>query len=335
MDCTGPLRECWLQIWYDGRMESDSNEFSVLEQICRPQPGIDPRVQIGPGDDLALVRVLPPGSDLTGQEGSSLLAGVDQLVDGIHVSVSDVGLKAAGRKAVARSLSDIAAMCGRPLATLVSAVVPKGMSGQEAMELFDSMKATADRYHAPLVGGDLAYHQDDHAPLTCSVTVLAVPMEQGAVERFGAKPGDGVYVTGQLGHGWKSDHHLIFEPRLSEAAMLNAILGERLTAMIDISDGLGRDAAHMVKGSTMQIVLESSSLPLRNQADVAAAIGDGEDYELLFTASGEVPEGLGACPVTRIGVVQELPGEDEPSVVLLLDDDRIDVSRKGWEHGSQ
>ena len=89
-----------------------------------------------------MVRVLPPGSDLTGQEGSSLLAGVDQLVDGIHVSVSDVGLKAAGRKAVARSLSDIAAMCGRPLATLVSAVVPKGMSGQEAMELFDSMKAT-------------------------------------------------------------------------------------------------------------------------------------------------------------------------------------------------
>ncbi len=320
------------KIWDDVQMETGSSEFNILSQICRPEAVLDPRVLIGPGDDLAMVRVLPPGEDGVGETPTVLLAGVDQLIDGLHVSIEDAGLKAAGHKAIARSLSDIAAMCGRPVATLVSAVLPLKMTESDSMILFDAMKATADRHHAPLVGGDLAYHQTEEGPLTCSVTVLAVPPPQGSIERFGAEAGDGIYVTGELGNGWRSDHHLTFEPRLSEASMLRAILGDRLHAMIDISDGLGRDAAHLVERSSLQIVLESTELPLRSNADIEAAIVDGEDYELLFAACGEVPEGLGACPVTRIGTVRESTSEAGGSVLLSIDGRQVDVSRKGWEH---
>ena len=314
-------------------METDSSEFSVLEKICRPCVQNDPRVLIGPGDDLALVQVLPPGEVDPALASSSLLAGVDQLIDGVHVSVSEVGLKAAGRKAITRSLSDIAAMSGRPVATLVSAVVPRHMKASDAMELFDSMKETATQYHAPLVGGDLAYHKNSDGVLMCSVTVLAVPPPNGAVERFGAKPGDGIYVTGQLGNGWKASHHLTFVPRLSESSMLRAILGDRLHAMIDISDGLGRDAAHLVERTDVQIVMNAELLPLREGADVSSALSDGEDYELLFAASGDVPEGLGACQVTRIGEVRERTEKESPPVILIEGEIEIDVSRQGWEHG--
>ena len=316
-------------------MDPVANEFSVLEQICRPGKQDDARVVIGPGDDLALVWTVAPGGDVDLQSGSLLLAGVDQLIDGIHVSLKDVGLKAAGRKAITRSLSDIAAMAGRPVATLVSAVVPVGMSGAEALELFESMKQVAAHYHAPLVGGDLAYHQDEHGVLNCSVTVLAVPPSDGAIERFGSKAGDGLYVTGKLGGAWQGAHHLTFEPRLAEASMLKAILGERLHAMIDISDGLGRDASHLVERSGLQVVLEGELLPCRDGSDLIGAVQDGEDYELLFTASGDVPEGLGACSVTRIGSIRERDTADEPSVLLLHDGEEHDVSCSGWEHGAK
>lgn len=315
-------------------MDTVASEFSVLERICRPGQLRDSRVLIGPGDDLALVRAVAPGLDAQVSDGVDLLAGVDQLVDGIHVNLKQAGLEAAGRKAVTRSLSDIAAMAGRPVATLVSALVPKAFSEAQAMELFQAMQDTASQYHAPLVGGDLAFHQDEHGVLTCSVTVLAVPPPQGAVERFGAQPGDGLYVTGALGGAWKGAHHLAFEPRLAESAMLRAILGERLHAMIDVSDGLGRDAGHLVERSGHQVVLEAGHLPCRDGADVIGAIQDGEDYELLFAASGEVPEGLGACPVTRIGSVCERPSPESADVLLLQDGREFDISQAGWEHGS-
>ena len=307
-------------------MTSPAREFSVLERICRPGQLEDSRVLIGPGDDLALVRAEGRG-DVGGAE---ILVGVDQLIDGIHVDIATVGWSAAGRKAVTRSLSDIAAMAGRPVSIVVSAAVPPDVTEASAMELFDAMKETASQYHAPLVGGDLAILKE--GPLTCAVTVMAVPPPQGAVTRFGAQPGDGLYVTGQLGGAWRGTHHLTFEPRLSEASMLRAILQDRLHAMLDISDGLGRDAAHLVERSGLQVVIEADALPCRDGADVSQAVGDGEDYELLLAAAGEVPEGLGACPVTRIGTIQERPDPDAPPVVLEWNGANHDISQSGWEH---
>jgi thiamine-monophosphate kinase len=114
--------------------------------------------------------------------------------------------------------------------------------------------------------------------------------------------------------------------------MLRAILQDRLHAMIDISDGLGRDAGHLVERSSLQIVLDPELIPLRTGADLQQALTDGEDYELLFTASGDVPEGLGSCPVTRIGTVSDRPEGDGSMVTIQMPDGPRDVGRDGWEH---
>ncbi len=313
-------------------MQNGVSEFEVIRQICGARSTRDHRVLIGPGDDLALVQVSAPGDPIG--TGEPMLMGVDQLVDGLHVDLAKVSLEDAGRKAICRSLSDVAAMAGRPVATLVSAVVPASWTDQQAMTLFNAMRDTAQEHHSPLVGGDLAVHRDPEAKLTCSVTVVGTPSSAGVVSRFDAQPDDGLYVTGVLGGSWRSRHHLEFSPRLSESAMLLAILGDRLHAMIDISDGLGRDAAHMVERSGLQIVINGDDLPCREGFGVENAIGDGEDYELLFAASGDVPAGLGSCGVTRIGTFIERDDESAPPVLLEWNGERVDVSHAGWEHES-
>ena len=302
----------------------------MLKKICDPDLPLDPRVLVGPGDDLAVLLAHGPGEQ--GEGSPRLLLGVDQLIDGVHVELAECGLELAGRKAVARSLSDLAAMAARPLATLVSAAVPSDFTDEQAMILFEAMKHTAEEFHAPLVGGDLSVHKDPSARLCCSVTVAGVAPKGGEVSRFGACSGDGVYVTGCLGAAWRGDHHLQFRPRIAEATMLRAILQDRLHAMIDISDGLGRDAGHLVERSALQVVLEPEHIPLRDGADLQQALSDGEDYELLFTASGDVPEGLGSCAVTRIGRIADRSEEEAPKVIIHSSDGPRDVGHDGWEH---
>lgn len=314
-------------------MQDSVTEFEIIKRICSGKTTRDHRVLIGPGDDLALIQASAPGESSSGSD--RMLLGVDQLVDGIHVDLSRVSLEEAGRKAVCRSLSDVAAMAGRPVATLVSAVVPAEWNDGQAMALFDAMKSAADEHHAPLVGGDLAVHHEPDGRLTCSVTVVGAPSDIGVVSRFDAEAGDGLYVTGELGGSWRGRHHLDFTPRLAESAMLLAILGNRLHAMIDISDGLGRDAAHMVERSDLQVIIDAESLPCREGFGVQQAVGDGEDYELLFAASGDVPEGLGNCAVTRIGAFKIKDDASDPDVLLRQNGDLSDISRAGWEHQSR
>ncbi len=313
-------------------MHDGVSEFDVIRRICDGRSDLDPRVLIGPGDDLAMIKASPPEGSMDMDD--RLLLGVDQLVDGLHVDLDEVSLEEAGRKAACRSLSDIAAMAGRPVATLVSALVPAKWNDEQAMVLFNAMRSAASEHHAPLVGGDLAVHKDTTGRLVCSVTVVGTPSRTGAVSRFNAQAGDGLYVTGELGGAWRSRHHLEFSPRLAESAMLLAILGDRLHAMIDISDGLGRDASHMVEKSNLQVVIEGSSIPCREGFEVEHAVGDGEDYELLFAASGDVPMALGNCPVTRIGEFKERETASDCHVLLDWKDKIVDVSRAGWEHDS-
>ncbi len=306
-------------------------EFSLLQHIFRSQPRAAGPVIIGPGDDMALVRLA----------GRELLAAVDQIVDGRHVRLATTPIELVGRKAIARSVSDIAAMAGKPVATLVAVVLPVGFSEARARELFDAMRSAADALFAPLIGGDIAMHSEPTAPLVCSVTVLAEPgSPRGAVTRNGAKPGDTLYVTGELGGTLDADglgHHLTFTPRIAEAIALAEQLGERLHAMIDISDGLGRDASHIAEMSSVRIEIDAAKLPRRNRVDWRRAIADGEDYELCFTATGDVPATIAGTPVTPIGRV--LP-EDSTSesgggggrVIVVAENERIIADRMGWEH---
>lgn len=301
-------------------------EFDLLRHVYTHNASLGAAVAIPPGDDMAMVRA----------GGAQVLAAVDQLVAGRHVDLAATPLELVGRKAITRSLSDIAAMAARPLATLVAATLPPDFGEGRANELFDAMHQTAARYGCPLIGGDIAFHSDPTHPLVCSVTVLAVPGDDPPVTRSGARPGDGIYITGRLGGSLEPDgggRHLHFEPRIVAALELAAALGADLHAMIDLSDGLGRDAGHIAEMSNVRIELDAALIPCNDDVDWRRALADGEDYELCFTAAGAPPARLGDVPVTRVGNV--LPNDpDQPRVIVRDGEARLDASDLGWQHQS-
>lgn len=281
---------------------------------------------VGPGDDMALIDA----------GGRGLLAAVDQVVCGCHFHPA-TPLRLVGRKAVSRSVSDVAAMAGVPLACLAATVLPAELAESEALELFEAIRRTALEYRCPLVGGDIAIHRAKGGPLACTVAVLAEPGARGPVTRSGARRGDGVFVTGVLGGSLEPGgmgRHLTFEPRVAEAAELATILGESLHAMIDLSDGLGRDASHLAQRSGVRIEIDASLVPCREGLDWRRALGDGEDYELCFSAAGAVPEAVGDLAVTRVGRVLERGGPGEPLVLVREGATAHDAASLGWEHGA-
>ncbi len=277
-------------------------------------------VPIPPGDDMGMITV----------GDHALLAAVDQVVGGRHVSLESATMQEVGRKAICRSLSDVAAMGARPLGLLAAATLPPDLGEDHATELFDAMRATAEAYACPLFGGDIAI--SGGGPLVCSITVLAEPGPAGPIRRTGARAGDTVYVTGRLGGSLEPDgrgRHLSFEPRIAEALELAGQLRDRLHAMIDLSDGLARDAGHLATQSGVQIELDAASLPCHAGCSWRQALGDGEDYELCFTADGSVPADLRGVPVTAVGRVRP---RGEPPLVVMEAGRPVEVGALGWEH---
>lgn len=294
----------------------------------RGQREWDPAVvPVGPGDDCAVVTC---GSE-------QLLVTIDEALDGVHFRLERDGPEAAGRKAMARGLSDIAAMAGEPLAAVASVSLPKGFSRADAEAMYRGRRSVSDRFNCPVIGGDIATWD---GPLAISVMVLGRPGPRGPILRSGAKVGDAVCVTGKLGGAWKSDRHLKFTPRLAEALAMAKTFD--LHAMIDISDGLARDLHHICEASNVGAEIMAADLPihpevLEGSADrsvaVRAALGDGEDYELLFALPADEAAALIdhppiEVPVTRIGSIVD--GRD---VTLVSDDGRREaLEGEGWEH---
>lgn len=274
-------------------------------------------IEVGPGDDAAVLRF----------GGEQLLLTVDQLVEGRHYVPESTSVDLMARKAIGRSVSDIAAMGGTPLAALATGALRDGFAYGD--ELFDHMARWGRRWGCPLIGGDIAT-VDGPTVMTVTVIGRAHP-ERGPVLRSGARAGDGVYVTGALGGSFASGRHLTFEPRLAEAQWLCATLGQRLHAMMDISDGLGRDGARIAAASGARLEIQPQRIPLHAGVQTwAQGAGEGEDYELLFTAEGEVPPRTpGGAPITRIGSVVEGTG----CVLLRPNEQPIDASEMGWNHG--
>lgn len=302
-------------------------EEALLAHLARSTPS-HPLVLTGPGDDCAVVA----------STGTPLLVTTDQVIEGRHFRTGeDLGLIA--RKAVCRSLSDIAAMAGTPRWAVATGALPKGMPQADAQRLTDAIHAAANSFHCPVVGGDIAATD---GPLLLTVTVAGTPhASRGPVLRSGARPGDAVYVTGALGGSLPSRRHLTFTPRLIEAAWLATLLGSDLHAMMDISDGLGRDAARIAAASGVTVVIQASAIPRHEHvATWQAAMSDGEDYELVFTASQHAPVPprcpITGTPITRVGMVvarvdnppSPLCAVKEPSGTLT------DASSMGWEHAS-
>jgi len=293
-------------------------ELDLIRWIRRSWK-FDPRaVPVGPGDDCAVVRC----------GGEKFLVTTDQVLDGVHFVLKRDGPAAAGRKAMARNLSDIAAMAGEPLAAVVCAALPRGLSTAGCKAIYAGMRRLGDRFGCPVVGGDIGAW-DGH--LAIGVTVLGRPGPRGAVLRSGAKVGDAICVTGSLGGAWQARRDLRFAPRVSEARRLARRVD--LHAMIDISDGLAADLGHIAEESGVGAELIAADIPVhRGAAGLDAALHDGEDYELLFTLpAGQVPRlrrlDLGVS-VTRIGTIVR----GRCLTLVHSDARRVRIQARGWEH---
>lgn len=254
------------------------SEFAFIDWV-RKQTAVGPRVLVGPGDDTAVLD----------WPGGQCLVTTDMLLEGSCFRLAEAGPYRVGRKAMAVNLSDIAAMAGRPTAAVVSVGLPRHGGRSMGEELYRGMREMADAFQTAIVGGDTNTWD---GPLVISVTVIGEVAGRGPVLRRGAKPGDWVMVTGLLG-GSILGKHLDFMPRVREAIELNALVP--IHAMIDVSDGLAADLNHICEESGCGAVLRAEAIPISLDArrmndgmsPLAHALGDGEDFELVFAVAPE------------------------------------------------
>lgn len=245
------------------------DELEILKTLL-PSLQCGPEVLVPPGDDCAAIRPSP---------GKVLLAAVDQLSEGVHYVDASASARAAGEKLLKRNLSDIAAMGGVPRWCMVALAAEKSRSNAWICEFLLGVAEAAKRYGVALVGGDLCAIRPGGAGVTASLSILGECEEERVCRRDRLRPGDGIYVTGRFGNSLRSGHHLNFEPRLKEGRFLS---GRYTRCMMDVSDGLALDLRRMLLSSHAGAAVEEEAVPLRAGADVRAAWGDGEDYELLF-----------------------------------------------------
>jgi len=226
-------------------------------------------VRVGIGDDAAVVR--------TPDHGFDLIYTTDAVVSGVHVE-PDTAPEKIGRKMVGRLLSDLAAMGAEPSHVLLNLVCPQSTPADVITAIYRGAEQLAVRFGASIIGGDTIRSQ----PLAVHGFAAGRLPTGSAVLRSGAKPGDVIYVTGKLG-GSITGHHIDFEPRVNEGIWLRS--GEWATAMMDISDGLARDARRMADRSGVGMRFMSQHVPCNDGIDIHHALTDGEDYELLFTVA--------------------------------------------------
>ncbi|BCX81815.1 thiamine-monophosphate kinase [Methylomarinovum caldicuralii] len=289
------------------------DEFDLIRRFFR-RPAVRSQTRFGVGDDAALLDPPP---------GQVLAATVDTMVAGVHF-FPDADPAALGHKLLAVNLSDLAAMGAEPAWALLALALPE--ANPDWLSAFaEGLFALAGRYRVDLVGGDTI-----RGPLTLSLQALGWVPEGQALRRCGARPGDGIYVSGTLGDaalglkmlrgelGWRDETAVerLLRPRPRVA--LGLALRGLAHACIDVSDGLAADLGHILTASGVGAVLEWESLPLSaavrryvaETGDWRLPLSGGDDYELCFTLPEAAARVLqqrlpaGAVAWHRIGTIQ-------------------------------
>ncbi len=259
-------------------------ELDFIKWIREHSKTVKP-VLVGPGDDSAVISV---------DDNKSFVVTTDTLLDGTHFEKENCSPELIGRKAITSSVSDIAAMGCKPEFTLISLIFPEKTDRKYCETIFTGIKESADRYKIQIIGGDIV---SGKSALAINVTVIGSAYGYKPVLRSNAKVNDVIMVTGKLG-GSILRKHLQFEPRISAGIILNRKYN--IHSMIDISDGLLVDLSHILDESGVGAVINESQIPISNDAEELSlkskksplihALTDGEDYELLFTASISVAD---------------------------------------------
>ena len=250
----------------------DRGEFGLIGEIQRVIGQTGGSVVVGIGDDCAVLR----GND----PDKYLLYTCDPVVEGVHYRRRDPP-RQVGWKAMARNLSDIAAMGGVARWAIVSIGLRRGADVRWVKQLYAGLQAAARKFGCQIVGGDTTHVKRE--PFV--VVALIGEVEKARITlRSGTKIGDSIFVTGALG-GSLRRKHLVFTPRIDEARWL--VSNFPLHAMIDLSDGLSSDLQRLVEmsGRGAGFEIHAAEIPIARAArgSLAAALNDGEDFELLFT----------------------------------------------------
>lgn len=285
-------------------------EEGLVRRLLEKLPGSS-SVAVGPGDDCAVIET--PG------EWWQLLK-TDCIVEGIHfVAGTDPFL--VGRKAMNRTISDIAAMGGLPEYALVTIASHGGREVAEVEAWYDGMVAASEEFGCTIVGGETTSLPQPGAILSVAMSGKVEP--EKCVLRSGARVGDRILVTGKLGGSFQSGRHLDFTPRIQEARWL--VENARPSAMMDLSDGPGSDLPRLAEASAVGYRIDSASLPLSDGVGPESAVRDGEDYELLLTMS---PKHWEVLPKEWAGA---FPGTPLTCIGMITEEIETPLG-KGWEH---
>ncbi len=315
-------------------MSDETKSPSEFELITRLKSGLptNDSVIVGAGDDCAVIDA--------GVSGKWQLHKTDAIVEGIHFT-RETAPEKVGHKALGRALSDIAAMAGTPRWATVTLGLPDGFDGEMVEAIYEGINRLAKRHEVAVVGGETVSNPER---LAISVAVVGEVDRTKCVLRAGAKPGDGIWATGELG-GSLEGHHLDFSPRLAEGRWL----AEHFlpSSMIDLSDGLAGDLGHLLDAANAGAELLENALPIRREArlraresDAAkppliAALTDGEDYELCFTlgqgnAVALLDQFRKAFPDTPISCIGRII--EEPGLKIKQKDGTKEFATRGFVH---
>ncbi len=318
---------------------ADLGEFALLARL---------RARLGSpylGDDAAILPATP---------GMQMLATVDAQVDGVHFLRERMSPQQIGRRAVAVNVSDIAAMGGQPRFALISLLLPGDLDVAWIDGLYEGIVEETARWTMQVAGGNIS---STPGPLTVDVTVLGEVEEGLALLRRGARPGDVLLVTGDLGRsaaglrllqrgepGPLVEAYRTPSPRVREGRALAR--SRRVHAAMDLSDGLASDLHRLGEESRTGALIDAGLLPISEDVRAAAAllkldpvdlaVYGGEDFELLIAAGGDDAEVLRqslretGTPLTVVGEVR--PEGD--GIMLHTADGAVQPLAGGWDHFS-
>ncbi len=331
------------------------SEFSFIQQIRQRASQASANLTLGIGDDTAIWRE---------QAGRERLITTDLLIENVHFKLDYTPLACLGHKTLAVSLSDIAAMGGKPEFALLSLGIPASqIANPDWTDFFNGYFALAQKHGVTLIGGDTSSAPDS---LVIDSIVIGSCAQGKAIRRSQAQVGDAIYVTGELGAAaaglalllcgerydeaaddWRQAAiraHLLPQPRLAFAQALHGLAH----AMMDVSDGLAQDLSHICEESQVDAVLDFEAVPIADcvgliaktsDAAFSLALSGGEDYELLLTANPVNDEALmklaAECNLrlTRIGEILVRGTCLNAPQLFLRTATRVDLlTVKGYDH---